>query len=254
MFTHKNANVQTVPARSSSDTYAPNTFCELDVLYNRSTNSTIDPVSQMGDGLPLAAANVTSKGQPANAVVISGKYNHYLQVATSGVVPVLFDSLLTYGDPVTTTANGKATKAGDGDWVIGYAAETITSAQSLIRSMVLVRLTPTMNTDGNYHFVAHGSGLTVAKVNGFGTVSQTGNSSRGNVVVNTGAAVPATSAIAHTFSYPYIYPPTVIITPANATTASAGGYVSAISTTGFTVTFASGGTNQTLSYNYMVIA
>jgi hypothetical protein len=204
---------------------------------------------------------VTTAGQVVNCVSISSNYgmgsiaSRAVLLQTSGIVKIEIGGLFNCGDPITTDANGKAIAATNGAYVAGYAVDTITSFKQANRQYSWVELTSlNAGTDGRGHFLANGSGITTAIGNGFGTITQTGNSSRGNISVATGAGFPSTNIINHTFTTPYAYAPTVIVTPTNALTAAQTPYVSASSTTGFTVTLASTGSSQTYAYNYMVIA
>jgi hypothetical protein len=204
---------------------------------------------------------ITTAGAFANCVSIvgnigsGGSSSRSVIVQTSGIVKVDIGGLFNCGDPIATDANGKAIAATNGQYIVGYAVDTITSFKQANRNFSWIELASfNAATDGRGHFLANGSGITTAIGNGFGTIIQTGNSSRGNVSVATGAGFPSTNIINHTFTYPYAYAPTIVVTPTNALTAAQTPYVSASSTTGFTVTLASTTASQTYAYNYMVIA
>jgi Uncharacterized conserved protein (DUF2190) len=220
------------------------------------------PVGNDRDGFSYGSTvfPIDNAGGVANCVVVSSNYSFFPQGVTvnaivSGVAKVEAAGIFEGGDPLASDANGKAIKATAGQYVVGYALENMTTYKQGFRNYVHV-LMNNMNsqTDGRGHFLANGSGITSAVGNGFGTVTLTGNSSRGNISVATGSGFPSTNIINHTFTYPYAYAPTVIVTPTNALTAAQTPYVSASSATGFTVTLASTGSSQTYSYNYMVIA
>ena len=215
-----------------------------------------DSLEYQGSVLPITVA-----GTFADCVSIVGNQglgnlpSRTVVVQTSGIVKIEIGGLFNCGDPIMSDANGKAVAATNGAYVAGYAVDTITSFKQANRQYSWVELTSlNAGTDGRGHFLANGSEITTAIGNGFGTITQTGNSSRGNISVATGSGSPVTNIINHTFTTPYAYAPTVIVTPTNALTAAQTPYVSASSTTGFTVTLASTGSSQTYAYNYMVIA
>lgn len=207
--------------------------------------------------------NVTSSGGFANSVIVNpgrsdtngGVLKRLTLVQIRGTVQVEVGGTFYAGDPIATDATGKAILATGNAYIIGYALETITSYRLPNRQYAFVSLT-SMNTstDGRGHFAANGTSLTATRVNGFGSVSVAGSSTRGFVTLNTLTGFPATSAVIHTFGDAYASPPTVLITPTSSVTSAASPYVSATTTTDFTVTFTSTTASQTYTYNYLVIA
>jgi len=249
-------NLITLEAANASTTFTPYRFGRIDSYTNPSNAWDTSAIDFSGIVFP-----VTTAADQANCVIysshngVASAQGLSVVVQIGGAVKVEIGGLFNCGDPITTDANGKAVKATSGQYVAGYALETITTFKQSNRTYTYIQLVAfNTGTDGLGHFLANGSGITTAIGNGFGIITQTGNSSRGNISVATGGAFPSTNIINHTFTYPYAYAPTVIVSPTNALTAAQTPYVSASSTTGFTVTLVSTASNQTYAYNYMVIA